>query len=510
MEFGASYQSGWAGAPSEVAGRIRYLALSAPPAEDDPNFPEARAKFRLVLHHTLGGVYRLPALVTLERAREMVALCTPPWIVESVDCSTTWDGAWNLGSRFQPLYTEEFLDHYVRNVTMLMREIPVALAVQNVPSYLPGAGWSGEPPVRRAQMREGEFLRRLAERSGCRISLNVPAACISAAVHGMEPLEYLSEFPLNRVIEMQLGVVGPAAGPDPVATPDREQTLTLARTLWERTTHLQAVFLEYEPEPPRQGMDPYGPEKAAMPHPGWTDLRIQDLLIRSIADSGFRHDPENSGKPFFDPRQLDMAARLFARRYYLAALRRHYRYTTALEPLTGRAPDRVLLGEEIVPLLENSVLGSRVSSERIAGRVRSCLTESDEAITARVRYWRDLVRYDEAAFLVASSRTQSGEGPNPRMHPAALLIDLEHDLEPVLPEISPERIPAAAERRVSMIFCNDGKGHVTAARASEPARRILEAADGTLSLQALAHMAGLATPRAEALAQTLRKIGALV
>ncbi len=53
-------------------------------------------------------------------------------------------------------------------------------------------------------MSEAEFIRRVAERTGCGLLLDINNVFVSATNHGFSALEYLSDFPLARVGEIHL------------------------------------------------------------------------------------------------------------------------------------------------------------------------------------------------------------------------------------------------------------------------------------------------------------------
>jgi hypothetical protein len=57
---------------------------------------------------------------------------------------------------------------------------------------------------RESAMRETEFIRAIAERTGCGLLLDVNNVFVSATNHGYSALDYLSDFPLSRVEEVHL------------------------------------------------------------------------------------------------------------------------------------------------------------------------------------------------------------------------------------------------------------------------------------------------------------------
>jgi uncharacterized protein len=57
---------------------------------------------------------------------------------------------------------------------------------------------------RESTMSGSDFIRELARRTGCGLLLDVNNVFVSAANHHFSALDYLSEFPLERVGEIHL------------------------------------------------------------------------------------------------------------------------------------------------------------------------------------------------------------------------------------------------------------------------------------------------------------------
>jgi uncharacterized protein (UPF0276 family) len=57
---------------------------------------------------------------------------------------------------------------------------------------------------RDSTMKETDFIRELARRSGCGLLLDINNVFVSATNHGFSALDYLSDFPLERVGEIHL------------------------------------------------------------------------------------------------------------------------------------------------------------------------------------------------------------------------------------------------------------------------------------------------------------------
>lgn len=72
-----------------------------------------------------------------------------------------------------------------------------------------------------SEMSETDFLRAVADRSGCGLLLDVNNIFVSATNLGLDPLAYVDAFPLDRVGEIHLG----GHAPDPEAKADADAFL---------------------------------------------------------------------------------------------------------------------------------------------------------------------------------------------------------------------------------------------------------------------------------------------
>ena len=92
-------------------------------------------------------------------------------------------------------YTEEalrvFCDHVAEAQDFLGRRI----LIENPSSYI---------AYRHSSVPESEFLRAVAERTGCGILLDVNNVYVSATNHGFDASAYLSAIPVERVEEIHL------------------------------------------------------------------------------------------------------------------------------------------------------------------------------------------------------------------------------------------------------------------------------------------------------------------
>jgi uncharacterized protein (UPF0276 family) len=92
-------------------------------------------------------------------------------------------------------YTEEALRHVVGRVRAVQDFLGAPLALENPSTYVEFAG---------AEMRECEFLARVAEEADCAILLDVNNVYVSGYNHGFDPRAYLAAIPFDRVVQLHV------------------------------------------------------------------------------------------------------------------------------------------------------------------------------------------------------------------------------------------------------------------------------------------------------------------
>ena len=92
-------------------------------------------------------------------------------------------------------YTEEALRLFCEHVTEAQEYLGRRMLIENPSSYI---AW------RHSTIPEWEFLRTVAERTGCGILLDVNNVYVSATNHGFDPLAYLAAIPVAPVEEIHL------------------------------------------------------------------------------------------------------------------------------------------------------------------------------------------------------------------------------------------------------------------------------------------------------------------
>jgi sugar phosphate isomerase/epimerase len=177
---------------------IDHLAMADPPRADDPWWPIIRRRYTLLLHDYLGQLSEPLDERAIERARSLAALYDTPWVAEHFQCLHTEDGRFNINYVFPPLYTEEFLERFVRNATALKSRLDQPLVMENIPGFF---------DVKASQMPEPVWLRRFFEATETGFLLDLPHVWLEAHYRGVDPLTWLAQFPLDYVTEVHVAGV---------------------------------------------------------------------------------------------------------------------------------------------------------------------------------------------------------------------------------------------------------------------------------------------------------------
>ena len=117
-----------------------------------------------------------------------------PFVVSEHLAWSTHDGVF-LNDLLPLPYTTATLDLVVRHVDEAQTFLGRQILIENPSTYLRFDG---------PQMAETEFLRAVAQRTGCGLLLDVNNVVVSAANHGFDAAGYLAAFPVEHVGEIHL------------------------------------------------------------------------------------------------------------------------------------------------------------------------------------------------------------------------------------------------------------------------------------------------------------------
>src|SRR5437867_9866416 len=177
---------------------IDHLAMADPPAPHDPHWPAIKQRYTLLLHDYLGQLSEPLDERSIARARSLAELYRTPWVAEHFQCLHTEDGRYNLNYVFPPLYTEEFLERFVRNANALKGRLDQPLVMENIPGFF---------DVKASQMPEPVWLRRFFEATQTGFLLDLPHVWLEAHFRDLRPERWLVEFPLEYVVELHVAGV---------------------------------------------------------------------------------------------------------------------------------------------------------------------------------------------------------------------------------------------------------------------------------------------------------------
>jgi uncharacterized protein len=169
-----------------------YMGAGGPPHRA---LSAIRERYPVSLHGvcmSIGGPDRLDA-GHLARFSELVVRYEPALVSEHL--------AWSShgGTFFNDLlplpYTNATLDKVCEHIDQVQEAIGRSMLLENPSTYVAFAS---------STMSETEFIRAVAQRTGCGLLLDVNNVFVSATNHGYSPGAYLADFPLEYVGEIHL------------------------------------------------------------------------------------------------------------------------------------------------------------------------------------------------------------------------------------------------------------------------------------------------------------------
>ena len=154
-----------------------------------------RSHFPIALHGVSLNIGSADALdkAHLDHLCALVDRIEPAWISDHL----CWSGVGGHALHdLLPLpLTEKALAHVVERVRRVQDHLGRRIALENASTY---AAFACD------EMREEEFLARIAVEADCGILLDVNNVFVSAHNHGFDPRRYLDWIPAERVVEIHL------------------------------------------------------------------------------------------------------------------------------------------------------------------------------------------------------------------------------------------------------------------------------------------------------------------
>jgi uncharacterized protein (UPF0276 family) len=169
-----------------------YMGAGGPPHRA---LERLRRDHPLSLHGvcmSIGGPQQIDR-AHLARFRGLVARYQPALVSEHLAWSTHETTYFN---DLLPLpYTKATLDRVCDHIDLVQDAIRRPILLENPSTYI---------AFTESTMCEADFIRSVAERTGCGLLLDVNNVFVSATNHGFSALDYLADFPLARVGEIHL------------------------------------------------------------------------------------------------------------------------------------------------------------------------------------------------------------------------------------------------------------------------------------------------------------------
>ena len=130
-----------------------------------------------------------PAYV--RKLAKLVRRVNPPWWSEHI--AFTRAGGVDIGHLSPLPFTWEAIEVVCRNITEVRRWIDTPLILENI-------AYAMTAPA--GEMSEAEFLTEVLERTDCGLLLDVTNLHTNAVNHGYDPLAFLGQLPLERVVQL--------------------------------------------------------------------------------------------------------------------------------------------------------------------------------------------------------------------------------------------------------------------------------------------------------------------
>ncbi len=189
----------------------------------------------------LGGTHP-PDAFSLPPLLDMVHTFNPPWVSEHLSFNLVSDGKTNFHTGFllPPVQSRETVETVCKNIREFQSKVPVPVAFENGLNYL---------KPQRGEMKDGEFIARIAEETDCGIVLDLHNLWCNE-VNGREKVrDVLKTIPLDRVWEIHLA--GGERFEELWDAPTHlmpQEVEDVALDIIPQLPHLKAIIIEVFPE----------------------------------------------------------------------------------------------------------------------------------------------------------------------------------------------------------------------------------------------------------------------
>lgn len=129
----------------------------------------------------------------LKQLKALTKITKTPWVSDHL--------CWGRlpGAHFHDLlplpYTQEVIDYVAERARIIQDYLELPFALENLSSYV---------SFQQDQMPEWEFYSAIVEKADIKMMLDVNNIYVSSRNHGFDPLIYIENIPLDRVIQIHL------------------------------------------------------------------------------------------------------------------------------------------------------------------------------------------------------------------------------------------------------------------------------------------------------------------
>jgi len=237
-----------------------------------------------------------------------------------------------------------------------------------------------------------------------------------------------------------------------------------------------------------------------------SDRAVQDDVIRFLADARVRAYGQGSPIPASEAAKAAQFAHFLARRYYRDRLSRSFRYSHRFRAQTGRIAEEVAGRTEFDHFLNDCVMGSLGSAQRVGNMALAHLI----AAPAPGAWWAELLGYEYAYFLQAATSEHAASGEHPTLGLSAVCRRFAWALPEMLPRLrAGEAIGDDLRREVTLLFSRTHAGRVYVVEVEPELERVFRATDGQRSVDEISAEAVVPVERTTAILRSLAEIGAV-
>lgn len=129
----------------------------------------------------------------LKKVKRLLHKTGAPWWSDHL-CFTGVKG--NRLHDLLPLpFSKEAVNHVVNRVKKIQEIVELPLLLENVSSYMLAPG---------GELNEQQFISEVVEKADCGLLLDVNNVYVNSVNHGFDPVEFIQQIPLERVVQIHI------------------------------------------------------------------------------------------------------------------------------------------------------------------------------------------------------------------------------------------------------------------------------------------------------------------